>query len=55
MSDIDSHITDRPLTGNADVRLVEAEELTRKNKVRCLEDTDGKPTAPMGLVELFDF
>jgi arabinose-5-phosphate isomerase len=56
MSDcIDSHITERPLTVNADVRLVEAEELMRKSKVRCLVVTDGKPTAPIGLVELFDF
>ena len=52
---IDSHITERPLTVNADVRLVEAEELMRKSKVRCLVVTDGKPTAPIGLVELFDF
>ncbi len=56
MSDcIDSHITERPLTVNADVKLVEAEELMRKNKVRCLVVTDGEPTAPIGLVELFDF
>lgn len=52
---VDKHMTLRPLVIGADVKLVEAEELMRSNKVRCLVVTDAKSLAPVGLVELFDF
>ena len=48
-------MTLRPLVIGADVKLVKAEELMRRNKVRCLVVTDAKSLAPVGLVELFDF
>jgi len=52
---VDKHMTRQPLVINADVKLVEAEELMRAHKVRCLVVTDPKSSAPVGLVELFDF
>ncbi len=52
---VDAYITERPLTVNADVRLVDAEKLMRTNKVRCLEVTDADASTPIGIVELFDF
>jgi arabinose-5-phosphate isomerase len=56
MSDcVDVHMTQQPLIIEEDVRLVEAETLMRKHKVRCLVVMDGKSLTPVGLVELFDF
>lgn len=56
MSDcVDLHMTLQPLVVDEDVRLVEAEELMRKHKVRCLVVTGSKSVIPTGLVELFDF
>lgn len=52
---VDKHMTLRPLVVDADVKLVEAEELMRVHKVRCLVVMDAKFSAPVGLVELFDF
>lgn len=52
---VDKHMTRQPLVINADVKLVEAEELMRAHKVRCLVVTDPKSSTPVGLVELFDF
>lgn len=50
---IDDYMSSSPLTVERSVRLVEAEELMRKQKVRCLVvvDTNKKP---IGLVELLD-
>jgi arabinose-5-phosphate isomerase len=52
---VDKHMTLKPLVVGADVKLVEAEELMQRNKVRCLVVTDANSSAPIGLVELFDF
>jgi predicted transcriptional regulator len=52
---VDAYITECPLTVNADVRLVDAEELMKTNKVRCLVVTDADASTPIGTVEFFDF
>lgn len=50
---VDRYMSIKPLTISPDVRLAEAEELMRSNKVRCLVVVDDA-AKPVGLVELFD-
>ena len=52
---VDNHMTLHPLSVDADVKLVEAENIMRTNRVRCLVVTSGRSETPVGLVELFDF
>jgi arabinose-5-phosphate isomerase len=55
MSDcVDLHMTPQPLVISAEVRLVEAEELMRTHKVRCLIVIEDQSSLPIGLVELFE-
>lgn len=50
---IDSHMSVQPLTVSPDMRLVEAEDLMRNQKIRCLVIVDDT-AKPVGLVQLFD-
>ncbi len=50
---VDTYMSVQPLTVNADVRLVDAEDLMRNQKIRCLVVVDAA-AKPVGLVELFD-
>lgn len=50
---VDTYMSVQPLTVSSDIRLVEAEELMRNNKIRCLVVVDGA-AKPVGIVELFD-
>jgi arabinose-5-phosphate isomerase len=50
---VDTYMSIKPLTVSADMRLVEAEDLMRNQKIRCLIVVDAA-VKPLGLVELFD-
>jgi arabinose-5-phosphate isomerase len=55
MSDcVTNHMTPNPLKVDQDTRLVEAEEIMRAHKVRCLIVVDELSKSPIGIVELFD-
>lgn len=51
---VDNHMTLHPLSIDANVKMVEAENIMRNNRVRCLVVTEGQSEIPVGLVELFD-
>jgi arabinose-5-phosphate isomerase len=50
---VDTYMSIKPLTVSADMRLAEAEDLMRNQKIRCLIVVDAA-VKPLGLVELFD-
>lgn len=51
---VDDYMTVNPVTVDAEVKLVDAENLMRARKVRCLVVTAVEQADPVGLVELFD-
>jgi len=52
---VDEYMTLNPLTIDVDMKLIEAEDVMRGNRVRCLVVTDSQSKHPVGLVELLDF
>lgn len=51
---VDAYMTVNPLTVDAEVKLMDAENLMRARKIRCLVVTSAEQPGPVGLVELFD-
>lgn len=51
---VDAFMTTNPLTVDPKVMLMEAEELMRQRKVRCLIVTEPGERSPVGVLELFD-
>lgn len=51
---VDAYMSKNPLTVDAKMKLIDAENLMRERKVRCLVVTDAKLPGPVGLVEFFD-
>lgn len=51
---VDAFMTTNPLTVDPKVMLMEAEELMRQHKVRCLIVTEPGEQSPVGVLELFD-
>lgn len=51
---VDTYMTVNPLTVDAELKLMEAENLMRARKVRCLVVITAERPRPVGLIELFD-